>query len=118
MARAEPVSVEVVYCSGPDQCDRVLLSLPPGAKLEQALHESGIPARHGLSMEGLVCGVWGKLRDLAHELREHDRVEIYRPLQVDPKEARRLRFKGQKERRAAQGRLGSNLGNAGPPPKP
>jgi putative ubiquitin-RnfH superfamily antitoxin RatB of RatAB toxin-antitoxin module len=104
MAPVEPLHVEVVYCSGPGCCDLVALTLPPGATLQQALHGSGMLARHGLAMEGLLCGVWGKLREPAHELRERDRVEIYRPLQVDPKEARRLRYKGHKERRAAGGK--------------
>jgi putative ubiquitin-RnfH superfamily antitoxin RatB of RatAB toxin-antitoxin module len=42
--------------------------------------------------------VWGKLTHLGDALRENDRVEIYRPLLVDPKEARRLRYRRQRER--------------------
>jgi hypothetical protein len=40
-------------------------------------------------------GVWGQLRTLDHVLRDRDRVEIYRPLQIDPKDARRLRHRQQ-----------------------
>jgi putative ubiquitin-RnfH superfamily antitoxin RatB of RatAB toxin-antitoxin module len=35
--------------------------------------------------------VYGKLKTLDTSLREHDRIEIYRPLIADPKEARRRR---------------------------
>ena len=40
----------------------------------------------------LECGVWGRKVELDHVLRADDRVELYRPLQVDPKVARRERF--------------------------
>jgi uncharacterized protein len=40
--------------------------------------------------------VWGRVTPLDHVLRDGDRVEIYRPLTVDPKEARRLRYKRQR----------------------
>ena len=42
-----------------------------------------------------ACGVWGRVQPLDHVLRDGDRVELYRPLTVDPKEARRLRYKKQ-----------------------
>lgn len=40
-------------------------------------------------------GVWGKVVTEDHVLRQGDRLELYRPLRVDPKEARRLRFQSQ-----------------------
>ncbi|MFY7859947.1 MAG: RnfH family protein [Limnohabitans sp.] len=40
-------------------------------------------------------GVWGKKVSWSHRVKEGDRVELYRPLQVDPKVARRQRFKRQ-----------------------
>ncbi|MCA3002922.1 MAG: RnfH family protein [Burkholderiales bacterium] len=36
-------------------------------------------------------GVWGKARPLTHSLRDGDRVELYRPLRIDPKAQRRKR---------------------------
>lgn len=36
-------------------------------------------------------GVWGRACDAARVLRDNDRIEIYRPLLVDPKDARRTR---------------------------
>jgi len=46
--------------------------------------------------------VWGKLREPGDPLREGDRVEVYRPLKVDPKEARRQRYRSHREKLAAR----------------
>ena len=94
--RAEAIAVEVVYCPAPGVVDRVAVSLPAGATVADALRASGVVERHGLVWEGLRAGVWSKARALDSALREHDRVELYRPLIVDPKEARRLRYKRQR----------------------
>ncbi len=95
MAHAEAVAiaVEVIYCAAPGQVDSTALKLPAGALLGDALVQSGVLQRHGLHGAALSCGVWGKVKELSAVLRERDRVEIYRPLTVDPKEARRLRYK-------------------------
>lgn len=95
--------VEVVYAPAPHRVDRVALSLEPGATVADALQASGLLARHGLVLDALAVGVWGRACALDLRLREHDRVEIYRPLQVDPKEARRQRYKGKARGRAAAG---------------
>jgi len=94
MAPAEPLlHVEVVYCPRPGATDLVALTLPPGAVLRDALQASGLLQRHALQAQALRVGIWSKVRDLDATLRDRDRVEIYRPLTVDPKEARRLRYK-------------------------
>lgn len=99
MAPAEPagaapsIQVEVVYCAAPGQVDLSILSLPADATVAAALQASGVLQRHGLPLEGLAVGVWFKQRALDSVLRDRDRVEVYRPLTVDPKEARRLRYK-------------------------
>lgn len=97
MAPAEAaLAVEVVYCPRPGVADRVLLQMRPGATLADALQASGVLQRHGLQAEGLVTGIWCKAKDPSTPLRDRDRVEIYRPLTVDPKEARRQRYKRHK----------------------
>jgi putative ubiquitin-RnfH superfamily antitoxin RatB of RatAB toxin-antitoxin module len=96
------LSVEVVYCPEPARCDRVALSLPAGATVADALLASGLVERHGLPAEGLRLGVWCKPREAHTVLRERDRVEVYRPLQVDPKEARRQRYQQHKQSLAAR----------------
>ena len=103
MARAEPggvVHVEVVYCPRPGSTDLVALTLPSGATANDALRASGLMQRHELPPEGLHLGVWSRACEPGTTLRERDRVEIYRPLTVDPKEARRLRYSRHKERSA------------------
>jgi putative ubiquitin-RnfH superfamily antitoxin RatB of RatAB toxin-antitoxin module len=87
MALAE-LHVEVVYSPAPGETRQVALHLSPGAKVLDALNQ----AFPGLALDGLAVGVWGKLRALDETLRDRDRVEIYRPLLVDPKEARRQRY--------------------------
>lgn len=93
--------VEVVFCPRPGVADLLALELPPGATLADALRRSGLLQRHGLSAEGLRAGIWGRVREASAPLRDGDRVEIYRALQVDPKEARRRRYRQHKERLAA-----------------
>ncbi len=96
------MAIEVVYCPVPGVCDRVLLSLPAGATVADALAASGLADRHSLPRDGLRLGVWCKPRDPDSLLRERDRVEVYRPLSVDPKEARRQRYAQHKKSLAAR----------------
>ena len=90
--------IEVAYSPAPGRVDLVALDLPEGATLRDALAASGLPARHGLAPEALRTGVWGRVQPPETPLRERDRVEIYRPLRVDPKEARRLRYRQRKDK--------------------
>jgi putative ubiquitin-RnfH superfamily antitoxin RatB of RatAB toxin-antitoxin module len=83
--------VEVVYAA-PESADAVSLTLPGTATLREAIAASGLLERHpDIDLARQKCGVFGKLRPLDAPLRDGDRVEIYRPLAVDPKEARRRR---------------------------
>lgn len=86
--------VELVYCPAPHATDRVELELADGATLADALLASGLAERHGLSPETADAGIWGRVRPPQTVLRDGDRVELYRPLTVDPKEARRQRYRG------------------------
>ena len=88
--------IEVVYSAAPREVEIVALDLPAGSTVADALLRSGLPSRHGLDAQLLRCGVWGRVQPLDHPLRDGDRVEVYRPLLVDPKEARRLRYKRQR----------------------
>ena len=90
---AAALRVEVVYCPRPGQTELAALALAPGATVLDALRASGLLERHGLHAADLRVGVWCKAREVLSLLRDRDRVEIYRPLTVDPKEARRLRYK-------------------------
>ncbi len=92
-ADAALLRIEAVYCPQPGVTDLVLLNLAPGATVADALRLSGLLERHALLLEGVRVGVWSKTRELSRPLRDRDRVEIYRALTVDPKEARRQRYK-------------------------
>lgn len=96
MARAERLQVSVAYSPRAGVVDEETVTLDGGAMLADALRASGLLQRHGLTdVATLRVGIWGRARPLDTPLRERDRVEIYRPLQVDPKEARRLRYRKQ-----------------------
>ena len=84
--------IEVVCALAKKQV-RVSLDLPPGGTVRDAVEESGLLQRLPQSECGCV-GVWGRQVSAETRLRDRDRVEIYRPLIVDPKEVRRERAAG------------------------
>lgn len=91
--------VELVWSPAAGEVRQRWLALEAGATVEQALR--GCPdfmAATAEPLERLRVGVWGRVRPLSTELRERDRIEVYRPLTVDPKEARRLRYAKRGER--------------------
>jgi len=96
------VVVQVVFAL-PGAQEVVEVELEEGAPVEAALDASGIAARHPeIDLKTQRIGVWGRPVTLAAEVRDRDRVEIYRALSADPKQARRRRAareSGQKRRR-------------------
>jgi putative ubiquitin-RnfH superfamily antitoxin RatB of RatAB toxin-antitoxin module len=95
------IKVEVAYGAAERTTEVVALRLPAGSTVANALQASGLLERHGLALtDALVVGVWMKIKPLDTLLRDRDRVEIYRPLKVDPKESRRLRYRKHAERLA------------------
>ncbi len=100
-AAAGPILVELVHAPAPHRLLRLVLSLPAGATVADALLASGWGAQLGAAViEGLRAGIWGRACTPQTPLRMHDRIELYRPLQVDPKEARRQRYRRDGVRRA------------------
>lgn len=89
-----PDAVDVVVAFAPvaGQVDRVALRLPAGSTVADALAASGLLQRHPQA-EALVPGIWGRKAEPSTVLRDQDRVELYRPLLCDPKEARRQRYR-------------------------
>jgi putative ubiquitin-RnfH superfamily antitoxin RatB of RatAB toxin-antitoxin module len=83
--------VEVVYALAGAQ-DAVHVRLARGATLLDAVRQSGVLERHPeLGGKALRLGVYGQARQGADAAKAGDRIEIYRDLAMDPKEARRLR---------------------------
>nr|WP_217994892.1 RnfH family protein [Methylogaea oryzae] len=83
--------VEVAYAKPEEQ---VLLSIlvEPGATVEECIRRSGILARfEEIDLAEAKVGIFSKACGMDHVPRANDRIEIYRPLIADPKEARRNR---------------------------
>lgn len=98
---ADRLSVVLVYSPGPRQTLEQPLELLPDATVADALAASGVLQRcPELRAASLDVGVWGQPATLGQLLQPLDRVEIYRPLKVDPKTARRERFRQQGARGA------------------
>ncbi|MCZ2292480.1 MAG: RnfH family protein [Burkholderiales bacterium] len=102
---AATIRVEVVYAPAPHRIDLSEVELSQGATVEDALRASGVLERHRLDPTALALGIWGRGCPKGQQLRDRDRVEIYRSLQVAPKEARRLRDQAQAgKRKGGRGR--------------
>ena len=85
------MKVEVVYAL-PEAVDAVSVSLPSGATLRDAVVASGLLERQaGIRLEEQAFGIYGRRAVLETRLTAGDRVEVYRALALDPKEARRQR---------------------------
>lgn len=88
------VRVEVVYCPQAAEADLSRLDLDDGAVVRDALAHSGVLQRHALDADRISVGVWFRPCGQDQPLRDGDQVQVYRPLTVDPKQARRLRVAG------------------------
>ncbi|MFT3721339.1 RnfH family protein [Pseudorhodoferax sp.] len=97
---AGPV-VTVAVALGPRQVVELDLQLPAGARLADALQAAqAAPALAEVVLAEMPAGIWGRAAAPSQLLRDGDRVECYRRLQVDPKVARRERFARQGARAA------------------
>jgi putative ubiquitin-RnfH superfamily antitoxin RatB of RatAB toxin-antitoxin module len=85
------ISVEVVYAT-PVQQDLVCIELDEGTSALDALRASGLAQRHPEIASGEpLLGIFGARVKPGTPLRDHDRVEVYRRLLVDPKAVRRAK---------------------------
>lgn len=85
------VQVELIY---PTQTKLIRLSLDveEGTTIEDALKQSGLLETHP-EIKNLSCGLFSKVVPPDTILKAGDRIEIYRPLSLNPKERRRMRAK-------------------------
>lgn len=92
MPTAETIRVEVVYAPAQGSAYCVVLTLPEGSHVRDALHASGLARAHpdAPCVEGHV-GIHARLVTLDAPLADGDRIEVCRPLTQDPREARRQR---------------------------
>jgi putative ubiquitin-RnfH superfamily antitoxin RatB of RatAB toxin-antitoxin module len=108
---AGSIQVELVWSPQAGDVRQRLLTITAGASIEQALRACADFADQLPRLLSLKIGVWGRIQPLNTPLRERDRIEVYRPLTVDPKESRRLRYRKSPERVASRHRpLGGKIG--------
>lgn len=89
---SDMVAVEVAYAL-PDKQRIEVLDVPAGTTAIEAVALSGIEAHFDelVVSDDLKLGVWGKAVAHSRPLEAGERVEIYRPLLIDPKEVRKQR---------------------------
>jgi putative ubiquitin-RnfH superfamily antitoxin RatB of RatAB toxin-antitoxin module len=89
MAKAEDLAVRVVYAL-PERQVIVQLRVPPRTTVVDAVSRSGLLERFPeIATRPITCAVYGQTVADSYEVRSGDRIEILRPLQVDPKVSRR-----------------------------
>ncbi|MFT3741324.1 MAG: RnfH family protein [Gammaproteobacteria bacterium] len=85
------ITVTVVYAT-PTHCDEQTLQLPIGTTVQQALSQSSMLQKFPeIDLARFGVGIFSQPVNLSYPLKTGDRIEIYRPLLVDPKQARRRR---------------------------
>jgi len=88
---AETIDVQVCYAT-PTSVFLREVTVAQGATLEQAVAQSGLLTEMPeVDLAAMQVGIYAKKKTLDTVLRQHDRIEIYRPLVADPKNARRRR---------------------------
>lgn len=93
------MKVEIAYAL-PERQYVVSVSLPAGATVADALRAvAGQTPFDALDLDSLPVGIFGDRVERSHRLEDRDRVEVYRPLAVDPREARRRRAAGEDQDR-------------------
>lgn len=109
------ISVTLAYSPAPREVVEKVLVLPANSQVQDALLSVSVFANLAefTTDEKYALGIWGKKTTLNHVLQDGDRLELYRPLKVDPKVARRERFQKQGARTTglfAKTRVGGKAG--------
>jgi uncharacterized protein len=92
------ITVEVAYAT-PDRQHVITLQIEAESTIEAAIHLSGMLAEFPeINLTTHKVGAFSQLRSLSDKVQAGDRIEIYRSLIIDPKEARRAKAKKNKSR--------------------
>lgn len=85
------VAVEVVLAT--PECQVLLtVEVEAGASVADVIASSGIASRFAeLAVADMAVGIWGEPVSRDSMVNAGDRVELYRPLEIDPRDARRRR---------------------------
>jgi putative ubiquitin-RnfH superfamily antitoxin RatB of RatAB toxin-antitoxin module len=91
LSNVSEITVTVVYAL-PDAATEIAVRLPAGATIAEAIDRASLAAgMEGADPSRCPVGIFGKRAQRDTVLCDGDRVELYRPLIVDPKQARRRR---------------------------
>ena len=86
------MTVEVAYAASTREQMVISFDIPAGSTVEQAICVSGILDRFpNIDLSTDAVGIFGQRASLKHTVSNGDRIEIYRPLAIDPKQGRRRR---------------------------
>jgi putative ubiquitin-RnfH superfamily antitoxin RatB of RatAB toxin-antitoxin module len=99
-ASGEVLHATVVGAPPGESPREVPVELAAGSTIGDAVLASGLLDADPLRIERLDLGVFNRPQKPDTPLREGDRVEIYRPLTIDPKEARRIRADVRRRRKS------------------
>ena len=87
----DAILVEIAYAL-PEEQVIISIKVPTKSDVKQAIEKSGIQKKFSnIDLSKNKVGIFGKQTTLDHLLKDRDRIEIYRPLILDPKEMRRKR---------------------------
>ena len=85
------ILIEIAYAL-PEEQVIISIKVPTIFNVQQAIEKSGIQKKFpSIDLSKNKVGIFGKKTTLDHTLNDRDRIEIYRPLILDPKEMRRKR---------------------------
>jgi uncharacterized protein len=91
MEHVKMILIEVAYAL-PQEQKIISLEVEEGCSIETAIDRSGILLLFPeIDLSKQKVGVFSKVKKISETVHEGDRIEIYRPLLIDPKEARRKR---------------------------
>lgn len=91
------ITVEVAYAL-PNRQALLTISVSSTATIEQIIQQSGILQQFPqIDLAAQKVGIWSRPVKLDDNVKEGDRIEIYRPLIADPKDLRRRRAEKAKE---------------------
>jgi len=92
---ADELSIEVVLAT-PERQVLLTVNVEAGASVADVVVSSGIESHFpGLAVADMTVGIWGKPVSRDSAVNAGDRVELYRPLEIDPREARRQRARAE-----------------------
>lgn len=96
MVGSNMIKIEVAYAL-PHQQQIIALEVAPGTTILEAIQQSGVLMQFpDIDLAKQKVGVFSKARALSDTVEQGDRIEFYRPLTIDPKDARRAKAKQKK----------------------